>query len=161
MLTLKVVVSRKRFVFSFDGDCGHLLGAFSFAIDRGLMHEPVVGIGWVEAFARLRNWMLKLPYGDQTLWMRRDDFVRMGGFQWVPILDDIEFVFRCRKIARKEGKTVYIDGHLAHCSPRRWQKHGVAWNTMWNQWLLFLYTKIKLTPDRIYKLYYDRTSTKE
>merc|ERR1712062_536856 len=107
-------------------------------------------------FARFRNKLLALPYGDQSLWIRRSDFLEIGGFEWIPILDDIEFVNRCREIARNKKKKILIHPEFAYCSPRRWAKNGVAKNTVWNQWILFLYTTVKLTPNRIYQIYYGR-----
>eukprot|EP01084_Bolivina_argentea_P133914 236312_1 len=133
-----------------------LLGAFTFAIDRSLMQYPVVGIGWVEAFARFRNKLISLPYGDQGLFIKREKFIEIGGFKWIPILDDIEFVFRCREIATLKKQKIYIDENYAYCSPRRWQNNGVAKNTVWNQWILFLYTRMKLTPEKLYQIYYGR-----
>ena len=133
-----------------------LLGAFQFAIDRSLMKYPLPGIGWVEFFARFRNKLIKLPYGDQSLWIKRDAFIEIGGFKWEPVLEDIEFVFRCREIAAINNKIIYIDPNYAYCAPRRWEKNGVAKNTVWNQWIIFLFRKIGLTPTRIYEIYYGR-----
>jgi rSAM/selenodomain-associated transferase 1 len=53
-----------------------VLGAFRFATD---IHTPVMRT--IAFFTNLRAGRLKLPYGDQGLFVRRADFYRFGGFR--------------------------------------------------------------------------------
>ncbi|NWF75231.1 MAG: TIGR04283 family arsenosugar biosynthesis glycosyltransferase [Nitrospirae bacterium] len=71
----------------------------------------------VEFFANLRARLLSLPYGDQAIFIKRDAFVKIGGFREYPFLEDIDLVIRLRKF----GKLKYIP-HSVIASSRRIKK---------------------------------------
>ncbi len=105
-------------------------GAFRLAIDL-----PGLGAAWVAAGANLRS-RLGLPYGDQALFMPRRVFFEAGGYDEVPILED---VFLVRKL-RRLGRLRLAPGAVL-TSGRRWQRLGVVRTTLVNQkvmiaWLL-------------------------
>jgi len=103
-----------------------LLGAFPLRIDgKG------VGLRIVEAGANLRAHLFKLPYGDQGLFLRRDDFFRLGGFPEIPIMEDVSLVRR----VRRHGQIVLAREPVV-TSPRRWRRLGLLRTTCLNQ--LFL-----------------------
>ena len=52
------------------------LGYFDFAINGSFP-----GKKWIEWGANVRSRLLKRPYGDQGLFIRRNDFFDMGDFQ--------------------------------------------------------------------------------
>jgi hypothetical protein len=102
------------------------LGYFDFAINGSFP-----GKKWIEWGANVRSRLLKRPYGDQGLFIRRNDFFDMGGFPEVPILEDVLFV----KEARRRGGTVGT-GIPLPTSGRRWLKYGVINTTIFNQMVL-------------------------
>lgn len=74
---------------------------------------------------------LGLPYGDQAIFVRREEFLALGGFPREPLLEDLLLMRRLRRRAwpaLAPGPVVV--------SPRRWQKHGVVGQTVRNWWLL-------------------------
>jgi rSAM/selenodomain-associated transferase 2 len=77
----------------------------------------------MSAIANIRSRWFQRPYGDQVFVLRRGDFIAMGGFPDVPIMEDLLFV---RKIASR-GKIIIADSAIS-TSARRWQAHG-AWKT--------------------------------
>lgn len=103
-----------------------ILGYFGFAINGSFS-----GRHWIEWGANLRSHLLKRPYGDQGLFIRRNDFFEMAGFPVVPILEDVLFV----KQARNRGLTV-CTGVPLPTSGRRWLKYGVINTTILNQIVL-------------------------
>lgn len=105
---------------------GTMLGHFGFVI-RG----SFPGRRWVEFGTNLRARFLKRPYGDQGLFLRRSDFFDLGGFNEVPIMEDVFLV----KQAKKQGRVRCANAGLA-TSGRRWIKHGVIRTTLINQAVL-------------------------
>jgi hypothetical protein len=109
-------------VFETLMDRGTLLGAFRFATD---IHTPAMRS--VAFLTNLRAGWLNLPYGDQGLFMRKNDFDAAGGFPDVPIAEDLHLV---RRIARKGRIT--LAPAAAVTSGRRWQRLGTMRTTIIN-----------------------------
>jgi uncharacterized protein len=101
----------------------------------------------VEWGANLRSKYLGMPYGDQALVMRADDFYETGGFRHFPIMEDFEFVARIRRL----GKVGLLPKSAA-TSGRRWNRRGILATTIINQVCIAMY-KLGLPLDRIYRLY--------
>ncbi|MEN8134049.1 MAG: TIGR04283 family arsenosugar biosynthesis glycosyltransferase [Thermodesulfobacteriota bacterium] len=104
-------------------------GAFSLSINMA-----GVAIKFIETMANCRAKLLQLPYGDQALFMTRENFSKTGGFPEIEIMEDFVLVSRLRKIGRIETlpETVRTSG-------RRWQKLGVFRTTLINQAIIIGY----------------------
>lgn len=90
------------------------IGAFRFAVDApGLRYRAL------EACVRLRGQLLRLPYGDQGLFMRRDFWARRGGFP-ASAMEDLKLVWASRPLAR-----VVLSRKPAVTSARRWIQEGL------------------------------------
>jgi len=89
-------------------------GWFRFALDDAAWQARVIEqlVAW-----RVRH--LRLPYGDQGLFVRRSVFERLGGFRELPLLEDVELV---RRLVRA-GRTVELPLALG-TSSRRWRRDG-------------------------------------
>lgn len=94
---------------------GHVAGAFRFALDRG------DGLRWrlIEFLTNLRARLLKLPYGDQGLFCRREAFHALDGFPDIPVMEDYSLV----RELRREGRMVMMDRPLVS-SARNWERAG-------------------------------------
>lgn len=117
-------------------------GAFRFALDGGRLAYRVL-----EAGVALRCRLLRLPYGDQGLFARRDVYVRMGGFRPLPLMEDVDFV---RRLAR-EGALAF-PAVKAFTSARRYERLGLAATSLRNLWLLALHSA-GADPARLARLY--------
>lgn len=102
---------------------GTVAGAFRFQIDH-----PRKVLRIVEIFTNLRSSLLKLPYGDQGLFMEKKIFHELGGFSHMPIMEDFELVLRLRR----RGRLVTLNSAVL-TSGRRWQQFGVLRTTLINQ----------------------------
>lgn len=71
---------------------------------------------------------MRTPYGDQGLFMSKENFERIGGFKRMPFLEDYDIV---RRIGR-EG-TIGIAKSPVLTSGRRWERLGVVRTTILNQ----------------------------
>lgn len=106
--------------------CG---GAFRFALDS---RRPSFRI--VEWGVRARCALLQLPYGDQALFARRTAYDRIGGFAPLPLMEDVDFVRRLRRVGR-----LAFPPQRAFTSARRWEAHGVVATTLTHAWCLGRY----------------------
>ncbi|MFQ5952211.1 MAG: TIGR04283 family arsenosugar biosynthesis glycosyltransferase [Candidatus Omnitrophota bacterium] len=91
-------------------------GCFTQRIDK----EEAV-FRFIESLGNLRARLTGVFYGDQGIFVKKDTFLRIGGFPDVPIMEDVLFT---RKL-RKSGKTLILDDRIL-ASPRRWEKKGVV-----------------------------------
>jgi hypothetical protein len=119
---IRAVVTHNRW----QGQC--VGGAFEFKLDC----DDSLSIKLIEHVTNWRARVLKLPYGDQALFILRNSFEQLGRFPEVPLMDDYIFV---RKWARN------FDLHTIHSpaitSARRWQGAGV-WRTTLLNWFIVL-----------------------
>lgn len=66
------------------GDPTVLLGSFQFRVDRSSVSRWPTGLEVVEWFANLRSRLFRLPYGDQGLFLRRQDWAG----EWVKAVNE-------------------------------------------------------------------------
>ncbi|HIJ78368.1 MAG: TIGR04283 family arsenosugar biosynthesis glycosyltransferase [Desulfobulbaceae bacterium] len=104
-------------------------GAFSFGVDGGQ-----VGFRLLEFFVNLRSRFLRLPYGDQALFLDAAMFDRIGGYSEIPLFEDVDLV---RRLGRK-GRLVTAAAKVV-TSARRWRHLGLLKTTLVNQVLLLGY----------------------
>jgi rSAM/selenodomain-associated transferase 2 len=91
-------------------------------IGGGFTHsfsDPDIFLKLNSAFGNLRARATKIFFGDFGIFIRRDVFERMGGYDDIIILEDVEF---CKK-AKKYGKLEQIES-LIVTSPRRYHSKG-------------------------------------
>jgi len=94
-----------------DGAVG---GWFRFALDAPTWQARLIerGVAW-----RVR--LLRLPYGDQGIFVRRHVFRSLGGFADMPLLEDVEFI---RRLVTT-GPLFEVPLALT-TSSRRWRRDG-------------------------------------
>lgn len=102
------------------------LGAFKFRTDLEKRPARVI-----ERLVNFRSRRLRLPYGDQGLFVRKEVFQRAGGFPNVPIAEDLFFVKQLRRQGRLGLTKAYIT-----TSGRRWRRAGILRTTWINQVIL-------------------------
>lgn len=119
-----------------------IAGAFSLAIDNAGL-----GLRFICFCANLRSRLFQLPYGDQAIFLRRNDFLRLGGFPPTAIMEDFLFL-----------QHIKSQGHIqtlpqkVYTSARRWHKKGILRTTLINQMMIIgYYTGIPL--DKLALLY--------
>lgn len=109
-------------IFDLLMDSAMALGAFRFSTD---WHHWAMRC--IERAANIRARWLKMPYGDQALFMRRALFEQVGGFPDVPIAEDL---YLARRMAR-HGRIALAPGR-AVTSGRRWRALGIGRTTLIN-----------------------------
>lgn len=113
------------------------------------------GLGSVWIIANIRTLFFRLPYGDHVISMRHDYFDHVGGYPEQPIMEDYELMqlLRQRACQRKGEHIAVIRPPTTRCGVRRWQKHGVAYTTAVNSWIVHQYQN-GWTADQVYEYYY-------
>lgn len=107
-----------------------IFGAFYLSI-----YQSTLGLRVIALTANLRSRFLKLPYGDQALFVRRTAYFQVGGFQDLPIMEDVDLV---RKLNRA-GRFRLARAHVL-TSARRWHKENPVYTTLRNLWLMTRYS---------------------
>jgi rSAM/selenodomain-associated transferase 2 len=118
-------------------------GAFDLGIDSDRYAFRVI-----EKIASWRSRLTRIPYGDQAVFIRRDDFRSLGGFQEIPIMEDVELMKRIKK----QGGKIHILPNRVRTSARRWEKEGLLYGTMRN-WLLVLLYYLGVKPEKLARFY--------
>ncbi len=117
-------------------------GGFRFKTD---WNRPLMR--FVEKAVNFRSNVLKLPYGDQGLFFRRQFFEEMGGFPKVPIAEDLLMVQNVKRRGRIRIAPVSVV-----TSARRWRQKGILQTTLINQ-LIFIGSVLGIDPERLAGLY--------
>lgn len=116
-------------------------------------NSPGLQYRFLELANDFRAGFLKISFGDQVQFFRREPVVRKNIFPDIPLMEDIELSIRLNRL----GKQVYLYGN-AMASARRWDKKGSK-NAVLIIWLVILYLvkRLRGTPDtsEFYRLYYN------
>lgn len=108
---------------------------------------------WLENVARWLTRHNGTLFGDQTIFVRRDVFVRLGGFAKIPLMEDVEFSPRLRRA----GKIAVLDPPVR--SSRRHHDRKGAWSRTIQNGLLLLLYKIGVQPQTLHRWYYGHQDT--
>ncbi len=117
-------------------------GAFFLRFDAD---RPLQRLG-----SRLVNWRtrwLRVPLGDQAQWATRETFERLGGFPDWPLLEDIDFMGRLRRLP---GFTIIEEPVVT--GARRFLEQGTV-RTVAINWLIWLLFLGGVSPHRLARLY--------
>lgn len=105
---------------------------------------------WWEGFIRRVNSFAGPLFGDQSIFVRSSVFERMGGFADIPLMEDLEFSRRLRRL----GNAVLLDPPLSS-SPRRFRRLGNWRTTLLNIAFVSLFY-LGVDPRTLHRLYYGR-----
>lgn len=123
---------------------GYIGGCFYYKI-----HSPRIIYRLIEASGNIRARLSKIFYGDQAIFVRRDAFFKIGGFDDVDLFEDILFSRKMKKAGRTE-----ILPQAVYASARRWERQGVIKATL-IYWLLGLGLSFGIPNDILKKVYLD------
>lgn len=100
---------------------GATWGAFRPEIDRvGIIYRIA------ERWGLWRTSSLGLPYGDQGIFIRKEQFLKIGGFdEKVQFMEDVDLARRLCIL----GFSPQLLNAPARTSARRWDRHGLAQST--------------------------------
>ena len=117
-------------------------GAFLLRFD---VDRPAQRLGaWL--INRRTRW-LGLALGDQAQFASRETFARLGGFRDWPILEDLDFIRRLRRLGGMEVIAAPVT-----TGARRFVEQGAV-RTVTINWLIWLLFFLGVSPHRLARLY--------
>ena len=120
-----------------------IAGAFDLAFDTQNK--------FLKFIARVASWRsrrTKLPYGDQAIFIKKDVFERVGGYEDIALMEDVNLM---QKLKKQNLKIEIIDKKVI-TSPRKYEKNGIVFNTLRNWVLVSLYF-LGVNPNRLARFY--------
>jgi rSAM/selenodomain-associated transferase 2 len=133
----------KQALIALPGAC--VGGWFRFALDDSAWQARLL-----ERLVAWRVRVLRLPYGDQGIFVRRDVFDRLGGFRPWPLMEDVDFVRRLSAVGRVCEPPLAV-----RTSARRWRSDGWLARSTRNVVLVSLYFA-GVAPQRLARWYAGR-----
>lgn len=106
-------------------------------------------LGLIAALINLRSRISRIATGDQAIFVRRRAFEDMGGFADIPLMEDVEFGRRLRRLGR-----IACLGDRVCTSARRWERHGIV-RTVLLMWWLRLRFWLGADPSALARIYRD------
>ncbi|MBD3287283.1 glycosyltransferase [candidate division KSB1 bacterium] len=120
-------------------------GAFEYNLNhKGLFYRLV------EFNSNLKNHIFKKIFGDMGIFVRKTVFLKMNGFKDIPLMEDVDF---CRRL-KKMGNIVILPQQI-ETSARRWEQEGLLYNLVRN-WILQIAYMWGVSPDTLSKWYHFR-----
>jgi len=123
-------------------DSGAVGGRFDVRV-RG--RHPAFGL--LSAAINVRSRWTGIATGDQAPFVTRAAFEALGGFEAVPLMEDVRFTARLRGIGRVEALRERVE-----TSGRRWEEHGFL-RTVLLMWRLRLLHAFGASPERLARMY--------
>ncbi len=117
-------------------------GGFLVRFDSRL---PIMALGG--RLVNLRTRLTRAPLGDQAQFVTRSAYLALGGYRDWPILEDLDFVRRLKRLGR-----VAIVSEPVVTSARRYERGGVL-RTVAINWLIWTLYWLGVPPERIAGLY--------
>lgn len=100
----------------------------------------------LEYWVRFRCWAFALPYGDQGLLISRTLYDEIGGYNDLPLMEDVDIV---KRIGRSRLK---LSDQIISTSAEKYNKYGYILRMFQNGFCLLLY-KLGVDPAIIKKIY--------
>lgn len=108
--------------------------------------HPMFGV--IAGCMNVRSTLTRVATGDQMLFVEREVFIETGGFDLLPLMEDIALSKRLRKIAAP-----LILKPAVLTSSRRWRERGIV-KTILEMWWLRLAYFFGVSPQYLWRRYY-------
>ncbi|WP_041067492.1 TIGR04283 family arsenosugar biosynthesis glycosyltransferase [Thiolapillus brandeum] len=102
----------------------------------------------IETFMNRRSCLTGIATGDQGIFAIRTTLLELGGYDEIPLMEDIALSRRLKKFC---GPPLCLSRHLV-TSARRWEDHGI-WRTVLLMWQLRLAYFLGADPEKLAALY--------
>jgi uncharacterized protein len=120
-------------------------GAFRLRLDDPGWFARLVSLG-----VNLRSALLGTYFGDQTLFVRRDVFVQVGGYRDWSVMEDLEILSRLRR----HGRLALLKAEVITSARRH--RHGGWVKTLATVWAICLLFRLGVPSQMMLRLYQPR-----
>jgi hypothetical protein len=101
-----------------------------------------------------------LPYGDSVISFTKSFLQYIGGYPDQPLMEDYELMDWVRRRSLfLDTKCMKLLKEQTKCSPRRWQKYGVAYTTLINAICIYQYRHHNVSAEDLFDFYYHTTKS--
>lgn len=121
---------------------GAVFGGFHLAF-----FEPERRLRVAAAMINLRTRITRCPWGDQAQFLRREDFLRLGGYREIPLMEDYELAVRMKR----QGPVAILPQRVV-TSGRRFLEKGVLRTAAIN-WSIVLRYRLGTDPETLARWY--------
>ena len=121
------------------------VGVFRMAFDSKSLAARIVSAG-----ANIRTKWLKRPYGDQGLLISREFYNDIGGYQDIPLMEDVDIIRRI--VGRCSSDSIRLLDAKATTSADRYERDGYARRVIKNFILINRY-RLGASPEKLAKAY--------
>lgn len=97
----------------------------------------------------LRSRLSKISTGDQAIFVRRSVFEKIGGYEEIPLMEDVAFT----RALKRQGCVASLRQRVV-TSSRRWQRDGII-RTIALMWTLRVLYFFGVSPARLRRVYTD------
>jgi len=104
----------------------------------------------IEWFMNQRSCLTSVATGDQMLFMQKSLFDETGGFDAIPLMEDVAY---CKRLRRLAPPLIIPESVLT--SSRRWEEGGLI-KTVVRMWLLRLAYFLGVAPGTLQRYYHGR-----
>ena len=111
------------------------------------LNHPAKRFRIVEYLSNYKNRRFELLYGDMGIFVRRSIFKRMEGYREIPLMEDMDFSKRLKRM----GKIVVLP-YKIRTSARRWLEDGYIRSCV-RSWILQSSWALGVSPFRLAKWY--------
>lgn len=129
------------------GITNKLWGHFSVRLSG---RQPVFRL--IEWMMNRRSCITGIVTGDQAMFIRREVFALAGGFDEIPLMEDIAMSKKLKTYSRPACLRTRVCS-----SSRRWERHGII-RTVFLMWSLRLRYWLGTSPDVLVRRYYKNPS---
>ena len=99
--------------------------------------------------ASWKHRLTRVPYGDQAIFMLRRYFENIGGYDGIPLMEDVELM---RRGKRQDGR-INILPEAVTTSSRKWENDGVFYTIIRN-WTIQALFLLGVSAEKLEKYYY-------
>ena len=118
-------------------------GAFDLSFSNSFFIFKVISYT-----ASIRSRITQLPYGDQAIFIQKDIFKKIGQYENISLMEDVNLMQKLKKSNYK----IKIFSDKVITSSRKWEDKGVVYTTLRN-WILISLYFLKIDPNKLEKYY--------
>ena len=120
-----------------------IAGAFDLSFDA-----KSLALNIIAKVASLRSRLTKIPYGDQAIFIKKEVFAQIHGYEDLALMEDVNLM---QKLKKQNYKIKILDEKVI-TSARKWQNSGIVYTTVRN-WILISLYYCGIHPNKLSKFY--------
>ena len=118
-------------------------GAFDLSFDTNKIALKIIA-----KVASLRSRLTKLPYGDQAIFIKKEIFEKVNGYEDMLLMEDVNLM---QKLKRQNYQIKILNQKII-TSARKWENSGIVYTTVRN-WILIGLYYCGVHPNKLAKFY--------